>query len=373
MNFDGGDSAQSDKLIQQAKMLYELDRPLEALPLLAKALSLTPENARAYGWMSGCYLALNDNQKALQYAEATTKADPQNEWGYRLQSVVLRRLGKEKKALIVARQAVKAEPEGEFPLLEFCNALSANRKYQAAMETAQKLRALYSEKSDVHLQLGYICMELNKFQEAEKHLREAIRIDPNSYNALNNLGLTLIEQSVRKFWKVKDARELSDKGFAFLESAVKLSPNKELARANIHQSVRRIEIKQPVNILGFGLFLICLFWARFTSNPFAIGCVIIIIAIMSGFEYWRKKQYSQFTRKIYEYENKRTNPYLIGMIRNWGGNDFVSEVLCLGAVVGLGFLIVLLFSSTYLFLKIVLSIIFVINCFLVSKTVRQKL
>ena len=57
--------------------------------------------------------------------------------------------------------------------------------------------------ADVHFNLGLILKDLNKIEQAEKSFREAIKINPNFFEAHSNLGLTLLEQ--KRLNKARDA------------------------------------------------------------------------------------------------------------------------------------------------------------------------
>jgi tetratricopeptide (TPR) repeat protein len=363
MSIDKADWSTSDKLIQQAQALFEIDRPREALPLLTQALSLTPENAQVLGWMTCCFIHLGDKQRAFQYAEATIKADPLDEWGYRLCSIILRQMGKNKKALAAAQRAVELAPEDGYTLLEYSNALASNKKYQEALGVAEKLRGLWPEKSAAHALLGHIFFLQKRWSDAEQHLRTAIRLDPNSYLALNNLGLVLIEQSVRKFWRAKDARTLREEGLAFLERAVKLSPHEELARANVRHSIMRIEALNPVFILLLIPVCFCFVWWRFSLSLFSVFSNFFFLALISAFSIWRKNQYPHPIRAIYEHEQKRS-------VKPTINSSLSSSAVSLGIGFGLIFLVGLLASSISWALKILLAFLFVALCLLASKQVR---
>src|SRR5262249_6910833 len=90
-----------------------------------------------------------------------------------------------------------------------------------------------------HAALGHVALEERRWGEAEEHFTSALRLNPNSYESMNNLGVALLNQG----------RE--DEATERFHQAAAINRMGEDARANL-----KVSIKKFLPLTGAGLFLI---------------------------------------------------------------------------------------------------------------------
>ncbi|MEW6042544.1 MAG: glycosyltransferase [Elusimicrobiota bacterium] len=78
------------------------------------------------------------------------------------------------------------------------------------------------------LVMGYDCIDQNKLSEAEKNFEQAVQINPQNFEALNNLGCIRYQQS-------RDAE-----AFELLKKALEINPLYELALLNLMDVAREL-------------------------------------------------------------------------------------------------------------------------------------
>ena len=103
---------------------------------------------------------------------------------------------------------------------------SAYRFYLAALELKPN-NVFY--RYFIHNNVGYSMNQLGRYVDAEKHLREAIEIDPDRANAHKNLGLSLEGQgrypeAARSFIAAVQANASDSRALQHLEELVKRHP-----------------------------------------------------------------------------------------------------------------------------------------------------
>lgn len=138
----GSDADRVQGLCDRVDLLLDLNRPQEALPLVARALTLDPSHITAHCQHARVWKALGDIPTALKAAEAAIALDPQEEWGHRLRALVLLDAGNGEQALEAALVAVRLDPE-RFQVLQcVVQCAAATRRYQLARVWAERGRDL---------------------------------------------------------------------------------------------------------------------------------------------------------------------------------------------------------------------------------------
>jgi tetratricopeptide (TPR) repeat protein len=223
-------------LRQRALSLINIGRPREALLVLGQALSIVPDNADLLCATSLAHLNLNEYQAALDYANRAIAASPEQEWGHRLRSKALMsfpgggggRSACLDEALSSAREAVRLAPREMLALSVLVQAQLARDLPNQARQTAELLLEVAPDAALAHEAMGQVCIKQRKWKELETHCRNALRINPESYVAMNNLGLALL----------KSHRRVQAIGCFF--RAASLNPANTTARTNLNSSVRAL-------------------------------------------------------------------------------------------------------------------------------------
>lgn len=234
----------SEKLLEQAEYLTEIERWNEAIPLLSKVLAQNPENFQANCLLALCHYSLKDYETALRFAEKAIAVAPDEEWGHRLRSVVLNAQGRKKEALQAAAEAVRVEPFEPFALQVLANAYLSNNKPRKAEEIARKMLEIAPESENSFFTLGNVYLEIGDNDGAEKCFREVLNINPNSADARNNLGVALLNQKQKKFSSLFEAskpaplqRNEESEIYQHFSDAVKLEPNNLIAAQNLRNQL----------------------------------------------------------------------------------------------------------------------------------------
>jgi tetratricopeptide (TPR) repeat protein len=187
----GSDADRVQGLCERVDLLLDLNRPQEALPLVAKALTFDPTSITAHCQQARVWKALGDVPTALKAAEAAIALDPQEEWGHRLRALILLDAGKGEEALEAALEAVRLDPERSQVLQCVVQCATATRRHSLARIWAERGRDLYPGDATFHSWLGSVSINEGNWSEAETHLRRSLEIDPTCHASAFNLGLVL--------------------------------------------------------------------------------------------------------------------------------------------------------------------------------------
>jgi tetratricopeptide (TPR) repeat protein len=213
---------EEQKAVKKAEALIDIGRPREAVTILTKFLLGNSQNFHATCLLARCFYELNENGEALKYAEKAIQIEPENEWAHRLRSIALGELGKNKESLKSAREAARLAPDEPNALENLANALLQNGKPEEAKLIAEKSLEIAPDSESAHFTAGNVFLNLRYYHLAEKHFLEALRINPASANARNNLGIV----ALRRDGKPENAAE-------HFAQAVKLEPTNTLAIENL--------------------------------------------------------------------------------------------------------------------------------------------
>lgn len=267
-----------ENLLQKAEHLAEIERWREAVPLLIKVIAKNPHDFHANCLLSLCHYNLKDFQTALEYAESAIAAEPEEEWGHRLRSVALTEQGRKKEALKSAEEAVRLEPDESFALQTLIYALLNSGVNKRAEEIALRMREDFPEMETTFFALGNVYLQSGNYYEAEHCFREALRLNPNSADARNNLGLTLLRQSQaadNSLFKPNNLSILNAAGEDEIQKhfteAVRLEPTNETAAENLKNQFSYF------NVLYGGLVFI-----PFVLIAFFVAPVMTVLMTLLG-------------------------------------------------------------------------------------------
>jgi tetratricopeptide (TPR) repeat protein len=261
-------------LIDRAEHLIGVRRYAEALPWLGRALAADAENARASCFMALAFLSLGDHTKALAAAERAVAADPEDEWPHRLLSIARHEHGKRRAALQAAREAVRLGPDVPEALFTLVQAQLACRRRLEAAATAQHLTTVAPGEVLTHRALGDIAMAGRDWGGAEMHFRRAVARDPDSYVALNNLGLVL-----HHLGRDREAIER-------FHEAARANPAAREARGNLIGAVHRF-LRPSLPLLAAGVVIGALAGAT-SFQPLLFG--LMLVGWVAGYLVWRKRR-----------------------------------------------------------------------------------
>ena len=259
-------SSSIDARLSRARALLDLDRPAEALQLLAPLVAESPEDARMRIAVADAHLALDDHVAAAREASSAIALAPADAEGHRLLALALEaqggwRLGT--RARDAAREAVRLAPFSIPCLFALELAELACGDKRSARGVAEEILRLAPTSPFAHHAVGWVALAERNWREAEGCYRRALALQPDWSPALNNLAVALRAQR-----RHQEAIEL----FA---SAARLDPKEERHHENVVSTA-----KQFVAPGGFILaYLLLRALGAATAGPIAgVGLVALVIA-----------------------------------------------------------------------------------------------
>jgi tetratricopeptide (TPR) repeat protein len=196
--------------IEHAQTLCGIGRYAEALAAVQRSLASYPDSGPLWSQSAICRGGLGSYADALADAERAIVVDPDRETGYRLRSIYLSHLRRYREAVEPARTAARLAPESIAALSTLVRALVLTRQHAEAEQVLQTMlslqpdallthealmlaaacrkdwptaearcitaRALFPEWHTPRTNLGIVCYNTRRHQEAVDHLREALRL-----------------------------------------------------------------------------------------------------------------------------------------------------------------------------------------------------
>lgn len=178
--------------LARADHLLDLGRHSQAEEIIRAHLATDPASAEALRLLVLALLGQERAAEALDAAEAAVREDPEEEHGFRLLSIVYARLDRSDDAVGAAREAVRAAPGMWQTHYTLGMALRTGRlpRSRDALACANEAVRLAPHQSSPHNLAGLCLDDLRMPVEARRAYEEALRLDPQSATALNNLAAT---------------------------------------------------------------------------------------------------------------------------------------------------------------------------------------
>ncbi|MFE2144371.1 tetratricopeptide repeat protein [Streptomyces sp. NPDC059456] len=185
------------RALQQADVLCDLGRHEQAAALAAQHLAEHPDDATALVLLARCRHRLGDEQQALTTVEHALRVEPESVSARLLHTHVLLALKEYERAEGSARRAVELAPQywgshytlGTVLDREVRGRAVRKKRRRAAYESARAAVALAPEESDAHFLVGLTAQRTGNHRVARQAYETALRLDPDSSGAHNNLSL----------------------------------------------------------------------------------------------------------------------------------------------------------------------------------------
>jgi tetratricopeptide (TPR) repeat protein len=181
-------------LCQQAENLIEVGRCRDALPLVARALSLEPELLQAHALQSLALWKLGEFREALRAANAAVRLAPDDDLGHRLRCQALWRLGDARECLAAAERGVQLAPDVPDTIRLLAHALLLNGRRRDAQVAADRLIQVDPEHAASHEMAGLVAVAERRWADAERSFLRQLALAPESPEALNNLAVVIERQ-----------------------------------------------------------------------------------------------------------------------------------------------------------------------------------
>jgi len=198
-----------------------------------------------------CHYELKEFQTGYDTTKAAISASPESEWAYRVQSLIFTKNGEHKRALQAAEIAIKKAPY----LYETNQTLFYAQVNFGQLAEAKKTLATVLELSpdgaNTQLSAGLLALAENDLENAESFFLEAVKKNPESVEALNNLGVVYIKMA--NSGGGEKYRKLS---FEMFERSVRAEPQFKLGQTNMKAaSEPRVKLRRSAGIFAIIFFL----------------------------------------------------------------------------------------------------------------------
>lgn len=233
------------KNLERAEILIELERWPEALDVLREHLSVYTDDYGALCRMAVCHHALGEFQTAYDLTKRAIEAAPDGEWAYRIQSFIFASNGEHKRSLDAAQLCVEHAPELPEALQCLFSAQVNFGELDKAAETLDLLKKMVPDSSEIHEATGFLALKLDKFQDAESAYLEALKIDPQSVTALNNLGVAYMNMSEKGL-----GYHYREKALEMFNRAARAQPTFKTAQENISAASTPLKFTAPIGLFA---------------------------------------------------------------------------------------------------------------------------
>lgn len=190
-------------VLSLALIMIQTGHPTEALTTLNKFIDKyknvkdQQDNlSRAYLLLSDLAIGRKDYPAALKYTQLVSgKLTPSAQ----LQAAnIYSKQGENEKALASLKAIHSDDPETQEEIALF-EARLVNQIHgeKAALSFLQQASLANPASKNIHYEAAMLAERLDDLKSAEKHLKDAIALDPNFGNAYNALGFTLLERTKR--------------------------------------------------------------------------------------------------------------------------------------------------------------------------------
>jgi tetratricopeptide (TPR) repeat protein len=173
--------------LARAQVLVDLGRHTEARAALAPHLANEPDSLTGLYLLAQCELALGDSTAALAAADRAIAVAPEAEWALRLRALALADLGRHRAAREAAKAAIRIDP-GNWLTHYVLAIVSQKGAFDEAYPAARRAVELAPHEAEAHVMVGITAAGLGHKKEARAAYHEALRLDPESATALNNLA-----------------------------------------------------------------------------------------------------------------------------------------------------------------------------------------
>jgi tetratricopeptide (TPR) repeat protein len=200
--------------------LFDRERALQAYET---SLRIQPRDEKTRLSLGRFYLERNEPDRAITHLRAALDLDPQLRGTYNLLGLAYRQSGDLQSAMMTFRKALDANPadqESRYALGQVLMALGSVDEGRTELEKYDSIRQQVA-KANENYETAQARIAAGQFTEAEKLLRETIRLAPAYAPALHSLGTLLLNRG-----SAKNAAEL-------LKRAVELNPLKAASWSNL--------------------------------------------------------------------------------------------------------------------------------------------
>lgn len=176
--------------LARVHLLIDTERWDDALRALGAHIAHAPDDAEAWRLLARAHLGQGDSGSALAASRRAIALDPESDWGYRLLSLALTGASDYDKARDAAKHAVRLAPMNWQNHYQRASVDVSARAIDEETWAALRQTAGLAPDEDVgHRLTGLAALHTKKLRTAAAEFREALRLNPQSAEAMNDLGV----------------------------------------------------------------------------------------------------------------------------------------------------------------------------------------
>jgi tetratricopeptide (TPR) repeat protein len=236
--------------LQRVALLMEVSRYTEALVELKDHLSTYPGDYTALCNMAICHYQLGDFQLSYDLTKQAIESAPDEEWAYRIQSFVFASNGEHKRSLDAAKLCIEQAPDSPDALHCLFSAQANYGELDGAAETLDSLKKVMPDSSGTYESTGFLALKTERYADAEAAYLEALRLDPESVTALNNLGVVYMNMSEKGL-----GYHYREKALEMFNRAARAEPTFKTAQENISVASTPLKFTAPFGII-FAIWIV---------------------------------------------------------------------------------------------------------------------
>lgn len=208
-------------LILQADIYFANGDVSNSYSALTEAEKLAPESLEVQLKMGELTFYNRDYDRSLKHLTNVTNKKADNRTALFMKGFIYKEKGDTASAVTLLRKVCDLYPEYE-PAFEELGILYATHHDPMAVEYLSTVLRLEPSNTNAMYALAMYYQETENYAEAEKLYRQMLDVNPNSADALNNLG-----------WLEKEVYGDMERAMEYFERAVEADPQNEEARHNL--------------------------------------------------------------------------------------------------------------------------------------------
>ena len=205
-------------------VLLEQGKENEAITEYREAIRLQPELSAAHSNLGNALCKQGKLEESIAESREAIRLQPDFVAAHSNLAWALEVQGKLEEAIAETREAIRLQPE---LAVEHCNlslVLQKQGKIDEAFANAIEAVRLDPKNAKFHINLGVVLMVLKKEDEGITEFREAVRLKPNEPLALKNLALALTNKSWQLSTDTDPTKRDPHKAVELAREAVELNP-----------------------------------------------------------------------------------------------------------------------------------------------------
>ncbi|MCP3421072.1 tetratricopeptide repeat protein [Nocardioides pinisoli] len=279
---------EADDLVERARALLELGRPVEAEQAAGEALADDPVSAGALVVLARALTEQRRHDEAVEAAQAAVAADPEDGDVHVALAWALVGDDRAEEAVTAAGAAVDLEPHAwaTHHALGWSLLQTAPPRHEEARDAAGRALELEPGATPAHSVLGLALTGLGRRREGRRVMREGLRINPHDPYLHNNLAKIDLDRGLRVG---RTGRHLT--------AAAGAIPQEPVVHRNLDTLVLRFGVRLvwptllALFVLRVQLALDAPWWARVTTGLGFLAVLGLLVAwfaaqVPRGLRHW---------------------------------------------------------------------------------------